>query len=224
MKSRIRWLLAVAMSLTLGCTQSSVPGGWDSETRTIHVPEGGGTPVLLDGIFSDGEWADAVRVPAAEGITLHLKQYKGYLNVGADCDTLPVPSGDLFLAAADSIYQFHVSSDLGERVMPFGADLDSATPFDWGRISGWYANEVRWSTRVQAEKEAAGLSRRDAMMEAMYPYHGLEFQFRRSKLPAGPLRLRVWIRYGLGRGESVIFPEGTAPTDTAGWATLMLNP
>jgi len=219
--SKIDAVVLLSLSIVVGCFLSRQSGSWDASSNTIRVSEGEGTPVLLDGTISEGEWADALTVPATESITLYFKKYGGFVFIGVDCSTLEIPTADLFFAG-DSIRQFHVSSDLGERVLALGENPDSAPPLEWGRISGWSANEVRWSATVVSEKEAAGLPRREAMKAAVYPYGGFEYQFRESKLAGQPLRFRAWIRYRMDRSGSVVFPQGTSATDTAGWATIIL--
>ena len=50
----------------------------------VDVPKGNGVPVITDGIFSPGEWDDALRVALSEdgAVTLHLKEYGGVVFIG----------------------------------------------------------------------------------------------------------------------------------------------
>jgi hypothetical protein len=46
------------------------------------VPQGNGAPVITDGLFSQGEWDDALRIPLGETVALHLKEYRGVVFIG----------------------------------------------------------------------------------------------------------------------------------------------
>ena len=59
---------------------------------------------------------------------------------------------DLFLSPdAKTIRHFHVSAQLGERLLNETPGVDDDPEFVWGDTSGWYANEIRWNAgKVQA--------------------------------------------------------------------------
>lgn len=38
--------------------------------KSIKIPEGNGNPVLTDGLFSEGEWEDALEADIHENVTL----------------------------------------------------------------------------------------------------------------------------------------------------------
>ena len=54
---------------------ASVPGSLPVDAETVKVPEGDGRSVLLDGLFSPGEWEDAEKINVRPNVSLYLKKH-----------------------------------------------------------------------------------------------------------------------------------------------------
>lgn len=191
----------------------------------IRVPEGDGRPVMTDGIIQPGEWDDVTTVTLSGKTSLFLKRYQGHLFVGVDARQLVSPSVDLFFAHdSREILQLHRSAQLGERALAAGAPDSTDPEWVWGRTSGWYSNEVRWTYRLQDSlMRVEGMSWPEAFEIAGFPSEIGEFDILLSKLGASRLLFRIEVA-SQGAGDSLVtFPAGTPPKDPTGWATLILN-
>lgn len=214
--------MALAPAWACGVPDSGRSTGDGDPSWPMELPEGDGRPVLTDGIFSPGEWDDALRVPVDEAVTLLLKQVRDHVFVGVSVDGLSVPVVDLFLQAGDGpITQFHASAQLGERRLSPPGEEDP--DFLWGRTTDWYANEVRYHAALRDSLEAAGDGEREAIRAALYPYEGFEMQFRRARVPGSRWRLRVEVAGGPDYRDPHVFPAGTERKDASGWAVLSLS-
>jgi hypothetical protein len=60
--------------------RAAAPAG--TPPASLTVPAGNGQPVLLDGLFSPGEWDDALNMPVHERVDLLLKRNSGHLFLG----------------------------------------------------------------------------------------------------------------------------------------------
>lgn len=199
------------------------PPDSDEDSRLV-VPEGDGRPVLLDGVFSSGEWEDATAVVADSSVTLHFKRNRGDVFIGANLTNLHVPVIDVFLQSGEGpIMQFHASAQLGERELSaHGEENDPA--FHWGVTSGWYANEVRWDQIVRDSLLTEGVDPNEARLATMVRYDGFELQLRRAKLGGSEWRLHVEVMAGPDYEIPHVYPEGTDRRSTDGWLVLELGP
>ncbi len=57
-------------------------------SREVRVPETDGRPVMIDGLFTDGEWDDALAITVSDTVTFLLKQEKGQVFIGVRCPGL----------------------------------------------------------------------------------------------------------------------------------------
>lgn len=186
--------------------------------RTVTVPEGDGSPVMTDGIFSPGEWDDAHRITLAGTNILCLKQYRGVVFVGIRGDGGIGPS-DLYLAAPGGpILKLHVSAQLAETILS-REGADPAPRF--GFTTDWYANELR-RDMAQAERlERAGKTPIEIIRATSYPSDGIEFAIRRAKMPGNVWLMRLWASVMNGDKPGMItYPPGTAERSTTGWLEL----
>ncbi len=189
----------------------------------VAVPEGNGVPVITDGIFSPGEWDDALRIPLSEAVELDLKQYRGVAfigvrglyraMIGASELSISVPGGPIHL--------LHVSAQLGEVVLPPSGDVP---PFRFGFTPDWYANEQRRDMRESERLEKEGKNPMEVLAATSYPSDGIEFAIRLSKFP-GPrwlMRLGASVLAG-GKPGWLVHPAGTSERTTEGWQVLRLD-
>jgi hypothetical protein len=192
---------------------------------SLDVVTGDGDPVLLDGVFTEGEWDDAAVMVVNDAITLRAKQYRGHLFLGIDCPTLVAPVVDLYLAFDNSqILQLHVSAQLGEKILYPGKSNLNDDRFEWGHTTDWYANEFRWNSPLtDSLVRHAGKSWDEAVKTAMFGSEGVEFQIRKSKIPFDHLRLRVQIGTAGHYDQPVVFPAATTVEKVDDWLALIVG-
>lgn len=156
----------------------------------VTMPEGDGAPVITDGIFSPGEWDDALRIALNETVPPFLKHYRGVVFAGVRGQGSGIGPSELFLAApGGAIHRLHVSAQLCEAAVP-PSGAGSRTRF--GLTGEWHANELRRDEEESARLQKEGKSPIEIIRATSYPNDGLEFAIRRSKF-TGPRRLmRLW--------------------------------
>lgn len=187
----------------------------------IIIPEGNGAPVITDGIFSPGEWDDALKIPLSEGgeVTLHLKEYRGVVFIGVRGQLGP---SELSLAVPNGpIRKLHVSYALYEVVLPAtGAEPRPRLGF----TTDWYANEFRRDEDEFARLQKEGKDPRDIMRATSYPSDGIEFAIRRSKFHGQLWRMRLWASAVVADKPGMLtYPPATAERSTDGWLELRLR-
>jgi hypothetical protein len=191
---------------------------------TVRVPEGNGRPILTDGIFSPGEWDDAMKIQIRPDLQLLLKKNAGFVFLGLKYSAFTLSVVDLFISPdGKTIHQLHVSAQLGERLRGGAAGAGEDPPFIWGDTADWYANEIRWDAgKVQAlmkeGKDAGG-----AQQAAVYRYDGFEFQIRESKFDTDEWLIRLESPMPPDWSKPVVFPEGTSLASMKGWLKLVLK-
>jgi hypothetical protein len=208
-------------ALLSGCFSGGATPVRQENTDMASVPETNGVPVMIDGVFSEEEWDDALVVDASEAVKLYLKQERGHVFIGVRCIRLITPIVDLFIQpTGGEIYQLHASAQIGERVMGNSAADDP--PWIWGHSPDWYANEVRWNRTVEEELIAEGVSEGEAQSRANFPYDGFEFQIRASKFENSEWRIRVEVPSAPDYDAPFVFPPATERRSTNGWLLLSL--
>jgi hypothetical protein len=191
-------------------------------TGPLSAPEGG-APVITDGLFSPGEWDDAMRVPVGRSVGLYVKRWRDVVFIGVRGEGggaigptelgLAVPGGPPL--------KLHVSAQLGETVLP---EAGGEAPFRWGFTSGWYANEQRRDEAAQARMMKEGRTPGEIVRAVSYPSDGIEFAIRRSKLEGDRWRLRLYASATDGdRAGMLTWPPGTEERNTSGWTELRLK-
>ena len=218
----LRWTLGVvAMTSVLSVGAES---DTESSGEPLHVPLGDGRPVMIDGIFHDSEWDDAMAVPIDQGSTMLLKRYRGTLYIGFRMAHLSAPVFDLYVSPESArIHQFHVSAQLGERQLDLAGDQAADPVIDWGKVDRWIANQMRWNEgRLQQIMAEEGLSRMEVFPRVAAPCQGAEFQFLEEKLGSQALKIRLEVKSGPDYSASRVFPPRTDARKTEGWLTLTL--
>jgi len=206
------WLGAIVIGT--GVRAQDSPG-------TVRVPEG--RPILTDGVFSPGEWDDALAIRVRPDLQLLVKKNAGFVFIGLKYTPLCRSIVDLFISRdGKTITHLHVSAQLGERLLAGPGSADSPPRFVWGATSDWYANEVRWDAGKVEALMKQGMDRYKAQEAATFPYDGFEFQIRQSKFGSDAWLVRIespmppdW--------SKIIFPPGTEEASTDGWLKLDLG-
>jgi 3-oxoadipate enol-lactonase len=196
----------------------------EAETESIIVPEGNGEPVLLDGLFSPGEWIDAKKVDIHPNVSLYLKKYRGHVFVGIKIAPFRISVVDIFLSPdGKSIHHLHASAQIGERMVHEDSGPWDNPPFIWGNSVAWYANEIRWDNGKMQELIKQGKSGDEAQGMSYFAYDGFEFQIKRSKFPADRWLFRIEVPMAPDFNKPIIYPPGTAMKSTKGWIELELD-
>ena len=194
------------------------------ETASIVVPEGKGIPVLLDGLFSPGEWEDAKRIPIHENVTLFMKTCGGYVFIGIKISPYKASVIDLFISpAGGKIHHFHASAQIGERLVDENSGRWDHPSFHWGNAVDWQANEIRWDEQKTQELIRTGKSESEAQEMANYQYEGFEFQIRQSKFGQDVWLFRVEVSMAPQIDKPVVFPAETRMKTTKGWIRLAFS-
>lgn len=209
---RPSWFYAATFCLTAW--------GADPTPRPIPVPNGQGVPVLTDGLFTPGEWDDALRLPLSDHAELCLKQFRDVVFIGVrGVGKTSLGPTDLFLATpGNPLQQLHVSRQLFEaELSPAGEPLKVR----FGLTTGWTANEIRYDEKEEARLMKAGKNPMEVIQGSVYPLDGVEFAIRRSKLKGATWLLRVQTSYFAdGRPGGCVVPAGTTQHTTKGWLEL----
>jgi hypothetical protein len=191
--------------------------------KPVTVPRGDGAPVVTDGIFTPGEWEDALAVMVNDGVTLYLKEHRGVVFVGVRGQQVNgIGPSELSLAGSDGVIRsLHVSFALAELVVP----PEGPKPkLRLGFTSEWYANELRRDEEEFARLQKEGRDPLSIMKATSYPSEGLEFAIRRSKIPGNVWRLRLWASaFSEGKPGMVTYPPAAAERVTDGWLELRLQ-
>ena len=183
--------------------------------QVIKVPQGNGTPVLIDGKISVGEWRDAAVITAAPSIKLYLKHFRGHVFIGLKMETASPSYVDMFLVTGDNqLFNLHASMQIGERLLRDDAWSDISPPNHWGNHVDWIANEAK----IDAEKD-----RSLQISKRLFPYDGMEFQLRRARFVGKQWRIRIEVRDFAGEVPDTIFPRISERKKTASWAILSLD-
>lgn len=213
-------LLAVAAPLS---SQTAAPPSPSQDMTPISVPQGDGAPVITDGLFTSGEWDDALRVVIREGVTLHVKEFRGVVFIGIR-GTPPFglgPSELLLSSPGGPVQRLHVSAQLGEVVVP---QEGAAPPFRYGLTTDWYANELRRDEKKFEQLRSEGKPPIEVMIGSSYPIDGIEFAIRRSKFPGNRWLMRVYASAMVdGKPGMVVYPPGTTEKTVDGWLELKLR-
>ena len=72
-----------SFSVDWASSAAGVSSSLEDSPESIRVPEGDGRPVLLDGLFSPGEWEDAKKIEIHPNVHLYLKKYGGHVFFGS---------------------------------------------------------------------------------------------------------------------------------------------
>jgi hypothetical protein len=192
--------------------------------RSVRVPEGNGKPILTDGIFTPGEWDDALKVPIRPNVELLLKKSAGFVFVGIRYIPFTLSVVDLFISPdGKAIRHLHVSAQLGERLLNDTPGTDDDPEFIWGDTTGWYANEIRWDERNVQAMIKEGKDSGQAQEASLYKYDGFEFQIRQSKFGSNEWLVRLETPTAPNWAKPVVFPEGTDTVSTRGWLKLVFQ-
>ncbi len=191
------------------------------DNQIVRVPEGNGKPILIDGLFSPGEWNDALKIEIRPNIHLFLKKSAGFVFLGVRYTPFTLSVVDLFISPdGKSTHHLHVSAQLGERLLNATPSLDDDPGFDWGDTTGWYANEIRWSANKAQALVKEGKNQGEAQQASLYKFDGFEFQIRQSKFESDEWLVRLETPAPPDWEKPAVFPAGADMASFRGWLKL----
>ena len=219
----MRRAIVVTLFVLVTALGRAPAGAQPAAPAPVAVPRSDGAPVITDGLFSPGEWDDALRVVVADAVTLQLKEHRGVVFVGVRGRVQAgIGPSELFLAAPGGpIHRLHVSAQLAEAVLRAAGP---EPPPRFGLTTDWYANELRRDMELAERLEKEGKAPIDVILATTYPTDGIEFAIRRSKLQGNVWLLRLSASAFVdGRPGMIVFPPAAAERDTGGWLELRFN-
>jgi pimeloyl-ACP methyl ester carboxylesterase len=203
---------------------TSVPGSLEDDTKSIRVPEGNRKPVLLDGLFSPGEWEDAEKIDIHPNVSLYLKKYGGHIFIGIKITPHKTSVIDMFISPdGKSIHHLHASAQISERLVNENSGPWDNPSFTWGYSVDWYANEIRWDNGKMQDLMKKGKSQNEAQEMSYFKYDGFEFQIKQSKFSSDQWLLRIEVPMAPDFDNPIIFPSLTEMKSTKGWIRLELE-
>ncbi len=205
-------------------TAGGSPCSLGDEPELIKVPEGNGKPVLLDGLFSPGEWEDAKKLDIHQNVILYLKKYSGHVFIGVKINPYRTSVVDLFISPdGKNIHHLHASAQICERVVDEDSGPWDNPTFVYGYSVDWYANEIRWDNAKMQELMRQGKSRDEAQEMSYFKYDGYEFQIKQSKFASHQWLFRIELPMAPDFDKPTIYPNGTVMKSTKDWIRLELG-
>jgi hypothetical protein len=213
-----------SFSVEAVASATGVHGSLADDSESINMPEGDGRPILLDGLFSPGEWDDAKKIDIHQNVSLYLKKYRGHVFVGIKITPFKTSVVDMFISPdGKTISHLHASAQIGERVVNENSGLWENPPFIWGYSVDWYANEIRWDNGKMQDLIKQGKSQNEAQEMSFFKYDGFEFQIKESKFSSDHWLFRIEVPMAPDFDKPIIYPSGTEMKSTKGWIKLDLN-
>ena len=196
--------MRILVSLSLILLWSQVAPQRDLQ---IEVPQNS-PAVMVDGVFSDGEWQKAAQLEVPGTADLYFQHSPDFVYIAVRYTKSASGIVDLYLSPqGGEIYNLHASAKLGERHLRGGAFPD----WSWWNNRDWTAN----------------VSHADSFEKRSFlPAPIREYQIRRARFPADIWRLRFELTAMGANNETqshVIFPPGTTDKSTVGWLLLSLK-
>ena len=214
----------ILLSVKVALSAAGVPGSLADDTESIRVPDGNGKPVLLDGLFSPGEWEDAEKIDIHPNVILYLKKYGGHVFIGIKITPYKTSVVDMFISPDGKIiHHLHTSAQIGERIVNEDSGPWDNPSFIWGNSVDWYANEIRWDNGKMQELMKKGKSRNEAQEMSYFKYDGFEFQIKQFKFSSDQWLFRIEVPMAPDFDKPIIFPCGTEMKSTKGWIRLELD-
>jgi len=173
----------------------------------IEVPQNS-PAVMVDGVFSEGEWRKAARLEVPGIADLYFQRSPDFVYIAVRYTKSASGIVDLYLSPQDGeIYDLHASAKLGERQLRAGTFPD----WSWWNNRDWTANV----SHVDSFEKRSFLTA---------PIR--EYQIRRARFPSGVWRVRFELTAMGANNETqsqLVFPPGTSDKSTTGWLVLSLK-
>ena len=163
MKSKLNLILVIAVILLTALEphaqltnsdKQSNDTSYNAQSKIIVVPEVKGRQVVADGIFSIGEWDDALSYSIADNYDIYLKADSEILYVGLkSAEPIGECISEIRITSDEKeVFLLHISGCLGEGISGFPA----TTKFDLNNNQYWEANFLSADSLKRAAWFAAG--------------------------------------------------------------------
>jgi hypothetical protein len=178
-----------------------------SDTLHIRVPQTS-SAVMIDGVFSEGEWQHAASVDVPGIARLYFQRSADFVYIAVQYTKSPSGMVDLYVSPREGeIFDLHASAKLGERQLRSHAFPD----WSWWNNRDWTAN----------------ISHVDSFEKPTFlPTPIREYQIRYSRFGSNAWRVRFELT-AMGVNNEIqahaIFPQETAENSTTRWLQLNLE-
>jgi len=173
----------------------------------IQVPRTS-SAVMIDGIFSDGEWQRAASIDVPGTAKLYFQRSTDFVYIAVEYTNSLSGIVDLYVSPREGeVFDLHASAKLGERQLRGNAFPN----WSWWNNRDWTAN---YSHVDSFEKRT------------FLPAPIREYQIRYSRFGSSAWRVRFELTAMGVNNETqahVMFPHGTTDNSTAGWLQLNLE-
>ena len=178
-------------------------------------------PVMIDGTIERNEWADANATVVGQSNTLYSKTDQSYFYLAIASDLQKPIYVDLFIVIKDTVYNFHASSQLGDRVLTDTLWTDASPSTLWGRNKDWIANTVKFD-RAKIRELNQNNFEGDVYLESFRSYDGFEFQFDKQTWDLRHSKLRIEIKPMTESNSSskVTYPSNSVRMNAGNWHVL----
>jgi hypothetical protein len=197
------------------------PGPCDAGSRTVVVPEVHDNHVVIDGLFSKGEWDDAVRFPISEHFDICLKSNSGDLFIGLkSAKPVGVVVSELWITSNDKdICHLHSSMTLAEGKMCFPIE-EYKPSFVVDYSDGWEASCMKYNRAKHegwiASGQPKGIENYDVIFDKL---DGVEYKISQSKFSGSRVKLRIVLREP---EQSSAYPKDADLKSAQNWVKLLL--
>ena len=190
----------------------------------IKVPFGMIKQVIADGMFTNGEWEDALNYSIAENYEIYFKADTEILCIGLK-SVLPIGECvcEIRITSDEKeVFLLHVSGELGEGVSGFPA----TTSFSVNKTKYWEANFSKSDTLKTKAWFDAGLP--IELYDGTYEKKdGIEFIINRKKFTNNSLKFTIgWITIEVKENNYVKnkynYPENASLKSADNWLDLIL--
>ncbi len=223
-------ILLILLFISLCCfksfaqePQSGKEITYDAQSKSITVPEGKSNQIVIDGIFSAGEWDDALKFPISEQFDLYLMVDSGILFIGLkSAKPLGMAVSEIYITSNDNeFYNLHSSARLGEGIISFG----QSPKFTVNYYKDWEANFCQHN-KVKYEKwvtEGKPLDDLEKYNETFEKTDGREYRINLNKFTGIRLKMIAGMTYTQGAAKkNVRFPENASLENSDSWVELIL--
>lgn len=196
----------------------------NADSKIINIPEGNCNQVNSDGIFSKGEWDDALYYPVADNYNIYLKADSEILCIGLkSAEPIIQFLCEIRITSDENeVFLLHVSGSLAEGVSGF----PSTTKFEVNNNKYWESNYCKADSAKKAVWIEAGkpIEKSDEMYERK---DGIEFKIYRKKFTDNSLKFTMgWLQVEI-KGNQVDkkifnYPVNATLKNADNWVELIL--
>ena len=196
-------------------------GSYDAGSKIITVPEVYDNHVVIDGLFSKGEWDDALRFSITDNFDICLKANSGNLYIGLkSTKPIGVLVSELWITSNDKdIFHLYTSMALAEGKMCFPTE-EYKPSFVVNYSDGWEASCMKYNRAKHevwiASGQPKGIENYDVIFDKL---DGVEYKISQSKFSGSRVKMRIVLREP---EESSAYPKDADLKSARNWVELIL--